>query len=570
MKHLSFLIILVLLFSNQAFAQKLNYSIKFDSEENEVIQFAPQSQPFFLYKFIPGMYQLKKGEFKKGLAFTTASISWALFYFNSKKSKPFVKIPPGFPYTTAGNNFYFRDYQITKDEYDIGIQDITSYLKNDHEYLTAKSKFDKKITAFHITGLSLYGLHLIDALIIPKIVESKTSRRVLVSQKLNQGKSLYVSGKYNDTKKVLTGLLQYENLETNYLEDILLYLSLSHFKKGERTDAEKYLEHLLNLNPGKEIESELLAQDVLDFINGVKSEKYGSIVIDSQQPDTKVYINGNEVGNAPYKNDLIHAGTYTVGLLRFGFDLIEKELTVMPSQLTSFDTTTYTLGSTGILIIDSDPQAVEININGYFVGETPMVLEDQPPGYYNIRLEELKYHSEKTIVSLNGGDTTRVKLRLRKIKDYFIYSELVPGLSQWVTGHPFRGSFWMLATLGWAYQFSQHGSKRPDVFYYSNDQLYENVGQYYIGTTEITKEEYDNELEKIIKSNKSQEEMETWERQREALLATGVGIYVLNLIDTFLIFRSGNDENSYFSNDKLRLDLYSNYDGFGINLRYKF
>jgi len=527
-------------------------------------------EPFFLYKFIPGIYQLKKAEFKKGLAFTTASISWSLFYYNSVKSKPVVQIPQEFPYYKTGDNYYFRDYPISKQEYDAGISDITTFLKNDREYLDARSRYDKKITLYQAAGITLYSLHMIDAFLIPVIREKRTSRRVYISQQLREAQSSYSVQNYRKTKDILVKLLHYDNIENGILEEIYLYSSLAEFKEGKTESAENYLERLLTLNPGKEFDASLLTKEFYELIEKVRTERFGSLFISTGEENADAYINGEIAGSTPLTVDYIPVGTYKIGIISAGSDLVEKNVTVLPSQTTKFDTVLTPMESLGVLIINSDPQVADINVNGYYIGETPLTLEDQPPGYYKIRLEKLKCHPREEIHALKNGDTTRVMMNLRTIKDYFIYSELVPGLSQWITGHPFRGSFWMLATLGWAYKYREHGKTRPEVFYYSNDQLWESNGLYYIGTTEISKEEYDNEIEKILRSNKSQNNMEKWERERDTYIAAGVGIYVLNLIDTYIIFKSGNKKAVDLAQSKLNYNLYSHANSFGIQLYYTF
>ena len=72
--------------------------------------------------------------------------------------------------------------------------------------------------------------------------------------------------------------------------------------------------------------------------------------------------------------------------------------------------------ATGSLFVDSRPQGARVILNGKPAGVTPLRLNDQPVGAYQVRLELADHQPWTTTARVVGGETARVTGSMERIR----------------------------------------------------------------------------------------------------------------------------------------------------------
>jgi hypothetical protein len=72
--------------------------------------------------------------------------------------------------------------------------------------------------------------------------------------------------------------------------------------------------------------------------------------------------------------------------------------------------------ATGSLFVDSRPQGAKVIVNGKPAGVTPLRLNDQPAGAYEVRLELADHQPWTTTARIVGGETARVTGSMERIR----------------------------------------------------------------------------------------------------------------------------------------------------------
>ena len=72
--------------------------------------------------------------------------------------------------------------------------------------------------------------------------------------------------------------------------------------------------------------------------------------------------------------------------------------------------------ATGSLFVDSRPQGAKVILNGKQAGVTPLRLNDQPVGAYEVRLELADHQPWIATARIVGGETARVTGSMERIR----------------------------------------------------------------------------------------------------------------------------------------------------------
>jgi len=127
----------------------------------------------------------------------------------------------------------------------------------------------------------------------------------------------------------------------------------------------------------------------------------------------------------------------------------------------------------------------------------------------------------------------------------FLKSLLLPGWGQWSAGHKLRAPLYPLGIIGflvWRAALPEGDPYRgkgrlwidaTTLWYDSEQEIF--IRGYYIGDREVTKEEYYAEKKKREEAEKSRRDAR---RKKNMVLLGAMGVYVVNLVDAFLISRS--------------------------------
>lgn len=132
--------------------------------------------------------------------------------------------------------------------------------------------------------------------------------------------------------------------------------------------------------------------------------------ISSAPDNAKVVIDGKEMGKTPFREQ-VEEGRHTVQLHRPGYFSATRIVNVKkgtPAVLSNIKLEE----KTGSIRIVSNPAGAGVYINGSSYGNTPLVLNNQKPGAYSIRLEKEGFDPVSTKVNLPAGGNTEVNLKM--------------------------------------------------------------------------------------------------------------------------------------------------------------
>ena len=111
----------------------------------------------------------------------------------------------------------------------------------------------------------------------------------------------------------------------------------------------------------------------------------GSLSVTSDPAGANVYVNGIEQGTAPVKLPGLVPGEYVVELSRKGYDRAYKSVALLEKQELAVDL--QMRQTTGLLLVDSVPQGVDVVIGGISKGSTPLPITDLPLGSYTLEFQ---------------------------------------------------------------------------------------------------------------------------------------------------------------------------------------
>ncbi len=106
----------------------------------------------------------------------------------------------------------------------------------------------------------------------------------------------------------------------------------------------------------------------------------GSVTIDSEPEGAKIVLNGQSRGVTPATLEALQPGQYVLELSQEGYDVAYKNLALLDKQ--TLDVEMKLQPTTGLLLVDSVPQGVEVEIDGVSKGKTPLLLSELPLGSY--------------------------------------------------------------------------------------------------------------------------------------------------------------------------------------------
>ncbi len=108
----------------------------------------------------------------------------------------------------------------------------------------------------------------------------------------------------------------------------------------------------------------------------------GSLSVSSEPSGAHVSINGSEQGTAPVKLPGLVPGEYVVELRKEGYDPAYKSVALLEKQDLAVDLTLRQ--TTGLLLVESFPEGVDVVIDGVSKGNTPLLISDLPLGSYKL------------------------------------------------------------------------------------------------------------------------------------------------------------------------------------------
>lgn len=143
--------------------------------------------------------------------------------------------------------------------------------------------------------------------------------------------------------------------------------------------------------------------------------RIGSLIVESDPPKARVYLNGDFVGYSPLKMDSLLIGEYGVKVQKQNHVVYHQQVTITTNNTAELSTR---LKDKVKLHVSSIPSGAQVYIDNQNVGETPL-KEPLGVGKHNIRLIKADYETETSQVMIdenNESITIRLKPKKQKVE----------------------------------------------------------------------------------------------------------------------------------------------------------
>ncbi len=143
-------------------------------------------------------------------------------------------------------------------------------------------------------------------------------------------------------------------------------------------------------------------------LSAAKSKTSVDIVTDP--PQAQIFIDGELVGKSPCAVDNIQPGEHLLSATLDGFYEVRRTFTLTRGEIARISLRLEPI--TGLLLLHSEPDGANVEINGNFIGTTPLFLSDVTLGKKEISFSKAGYVTKKVEIILNDRTPKKVAVQL--------------------------------------------------------------------------------------------------------------------------------------------------------------
>ncbi|RKY85925.1 hypothetical protein DRQ09_06690, partial [candidate division KSB1 bacterium] len=340
----------------------------------------------------------------------------------------------------------------------------------------------------------------------------------------------YRKGEFKTSAKIIKEHIARNEFKGKDLVIANLYLGFSNYKMNRRYLAKINFEEVLNLEPNINLKNKDYDREVIDWFESLKSDFIATLNIETTPDSAEIYINKKKIGFSPVRNKHLISDFYEILALKDGYKVARSSVRLKRSDTLNISIKMEEDNNKGIAIIRTEPAEASIYIKDEFKGYSPVIVSELTAGNYTITMKKQKYFIRKGILKVESGKITRVTFKLEKIKSHFLLFELCPGLGQFLLGYKTHGIVFSSLTFGYLiYYYTKMKGANP----YKTFPPLKRIGErFYIGDEEVSMDYY------IYEFNRQNYEKYKYDRKKHRTRMLGAGLYLLNLIDTFVIIKS--------------------------------
>jgi hypothetical protein len=139
--------------------------------------------------------------------------------------------------------------------------------------------------------------------------------------------------------------------------------------------------------------------------------KFGTIEVTSDAPKSVVYMDGKEMGKAPWKGE-VKTGTHLFEVKAEGYTAASKEVVVEEDEERTLDVTPVIVGEPARLILDANVEGAEVFVEGIKMGAIPIKPLDLPPGPSHVIVKADGYIPFEGDIQLTTGEPVLAEVKL--------------------------------------------------------------------------------------------------------------------------------------------------------------
>jgi len=378
---------------------------------------------------------------------------------------------------------------------------------------------------------------------------------------INTACKLCLKERYVRAEELLKTRMNAEKLTNDELKYIHLFLGLSYLKMDKLYMAEMEIEEALRLDPELVLTDEIFDEEVRELVEEIKSYAIGALKIMTVPDSADVYINKKKAGVSPLTINSVYSDNVEITFVKDNYYLVNRNVFVFPADTTVVKQVLRWSDFSGILEIRTSPKEADIYINDVFEGVSPVFFGGL--GQFKVRIEKEGYVPETRMIEIERRKTTRFLQLLLEKKDQLLYSQLIPGLGQFRHGYIKHGIFFSTVSLGYlAYYFDYVQDNDP----LKGKPLMKTYSPnlYYIGDRIVSGPEYTAEMQR------REQALYDFDNKKTRIMALGIGLYILNCIDTFFIIRKDMKEKMEEERRKYNVKVSANNREGRITFSYRF
>ena len=184
--------------------------------------------------------------------------------------------------------------------------------------------------------------------------------------------------------------------------------------------------------PG-EISAEIIGREVEQTLSYQLRPNWADVTIPTTPPGAKVSIDDVEtefVTPGPFP---VMAGERKISIKSPGYERWTDILYVEPEQEIVLPDVSLTLIG-GTLYLKSTPTSASVNINGEFIGTTPLDIDLRPNRNHRVETSLFGYHTSIRNVNLSTGESRRLDLQLKEVTGKLAVTTQPEDAEIWVDG----------------------------------------------------------------------------------------------------------------------------------------
>jgi len=366
---------------------------------------------------------------------------------------------------------------------------------------------------------------------------------------LEHARKTFIEGKYNQVITSLNISLKSEEIkDKNILSEAYLFLGLSYFKTAKEYLAMPQIENAFKTNPDLEINRNDFDSKTVEFFDTMKKEMVGSLRIITRPDSADVFIENDFIGKTPLFIKAVFADAYNFTILKNRYEMITESYFVEPDQENTLEKILKWNDLYGVLI-DSEPKGVDVTMDDAFQGQTPLFIYDMMADTYELELSGLKgYKDYKRSIKIPGEKGTKIFIKLKGKRDYFLYSLFVPGLGQLRMKQYKHSVLSFGICAGWYAFYRYFINSKPRWIYarkYYVLRKNEELQKYEVIIDEEIVDYVNNHQEARDRKMQEEDEKSRYEQLKYFNQIWGLGVYFFNLVDTWYLIKK--DEKKFDS-----------------------
>ena len=181
---------------------------------------------------------------------------------------------------------------------------------------------------------------------------------------------------------------------------------------------------------------------------------FGTIEISSDPKGAEVYVVGDDRswGKTPLTKRL-QPGVYRIQIQKDLYELHEQSVNLGLGEIERI--TVSLTRRTGRFVIFTEPLDADVYLDGKHMGQSPLIIKEQPTGTYEIVLKLSQYAEHREEITVRDGEETKIDRKLSKTeyllyrerkRTAFILSAIMPGTGQVFSKQSYRGLAYFCCT----------------------------------------------------------------------------------------------------------------------------